>query len=76
MSTSNLPGFTAEASLYKTRVSYRSQATRRHAGRQPVAAQALAAPGPGLVVPAWKVVTRCTKNEDGYWECDTEEVVI
>ena len=76
MSTPNLPGFRAEASLYESKVSYRSGVTLPEASRHPIVTQRLAAPGAGLVVPAWKVVGRCTKDREGHWECETEEVVM
>jgi hypothetical protein len=75
MKTSTLPGFRAEASLYDTKASYRSRLTQPEAGKLAVVAQGFAAPGAGLVVPAWKMVGRCKKDEEGHWECETETVM-
>ena len=60
-----MPGFTAEASL-----SYPSRATALQGGRHVTTAQRAVASGRGQVLPAWCAGIRCTKNEEGYWECD------
>ena len=75
MRASNLPGFKAEAALYRPRNSYRSQMTRADAGHHSIVAQRPAAASDGLVVPAWKVVVRCSKDREGHWECEKEEVM-
>jgi hypothetical protein len=73
MSKSNLPGFSAEASLYETTGSYRSRVTQLEASKPLIVVQGVAAPSAGLVVPAGNttvVFVRCVRGHDGVWECD------
>jgi hypothetical protein len=65
-----MPGFTAEASLSSTMRSYESGLTSRAGRRHPTIAQSPAASRAGEVLPAWCAGVRCTKNREGYWECD------
>jgi hypothetical protein len=76
MSRLNSPGFGAEACLYKSTRSYRSRMTQPMGGGHTVVTHGPAARGTGQVVPAFKVIGRCEKDEEGNWECEWDSVVV